>query len=120
MIGLNMLPRKPFLRKPYIWRKSRLKANGKKAKLRETINLRLRSRFRAMGLYDVCEAKLDGCWNKDLTWAHGKKDRELSMAERESLVIRCCTVCHRKLDEDFGHEGMLKFVLDVIKRREVA
>lgn len=94
---------------------------GKKAKLRETINRRNRARFRAMGLYDVCEARLTGCWNTDLTWAHGKKDRELSMAEREFLVIRACTLCHGILDEEMGHQGMLEFVESVIaERREAA
>jgi hypothetical protein len=97
----------------------RLNANGNKAKLRESINRPNRARFAAMGLLSVCEAQLPGCWpNGRLTWAHGKKDRHLTMDERKNLVIRCCTVCHRKLDEQFSHEEMLAFVQSVIARRE--
>lgn len=97
----------------------RLNPVGKKAKLRESINRRNRARFRAMGLYDVCEARLDGCWNTDLTWAHGRKDRELSMAERQFLVIRACTPCHRILDEEMSRQEMLEFVETVITNRKV-
>lgn len=108
------------LRKACLRQGGSLKAHGKKAKLRELFNRQLRARFRAMSLYDVCEARLTGCWNTDLTWAHGRKDRELTMHEREFLVIRACTPCHRKMDEDMGHEGMLVFVLGVIERRRAA
>jgi len=72
-----------------------------------------------MGLYDVCEANLAVCWNRDLTWMHGKKDRLLTMDEREFLVIRACTVCHQMI-ELAGHEIMLKFVESVIANRRVA
>ena len=96
-----------------------LKKAGKKARLRERINRPNRIRFAEMGLLNVCEAKLPGCWpNGRLTWAHGKKDRLLSMHERKYLVIRCCTVCHHKLDEEMSHEEMLAFVQDVIANRD--
>lgn len=92
---------------------------GKKAKLRERINRPNRIRFAQMGLLGVCEAKLPGCWpNGRLTWAHGKKDRLLTMHERKYLVIRACTVCHHKMDEEMSHEQMLEFVQDVIANRE--
>ena len=95
----------------------RMKA-GKKAKLREKINRPNRIRFAEMGVLDVCEAKLPGCWpNGRLTWAHGKKDRKLSMHERKYLVIRACTVCHRKMDEEMSAEQMLAFVENVIAQR---
>jgi hypothetical protein len=98
-----------------------LSANGKKARLRESINAPNRIRFAAMGLLNACEARLPGCWpNGDLTWAHGKKDRELSMEERKYLVIRACTVCHHKLDEQMSHAEMLEFVQGVIERRVIA
>lgn len=101
--------------------RGKLRANGKKAKLRETINAPNRIKFAAMGLLTVCEAKLPGCWpNGRLTWAHGKKDRKLTMEERKNLVIRCCTVCHHVLDEQMSADEMLSFVQDVIARREVA
>lgn len=96
-----------------------LKRFGKKAKLRESINRQLRARFRAMGLYDVCEARLTGCWGTDLTWMHGKKDRLLTMPEREFLVIRACSVCHGDV-ELWGHAEMLEFVETVIANRKVA
>jgi hypothetical protein len=93
----------------------------KKTKLRESINRKNRKRFATMGLLNVCEARLVGCWpNGDLTWAHGRKDRHLTMEEREFLVIRACTCCHRIMDEEMGHEGMLKFVESVIAQRKVA
>lgn len=98
-----------------------LRRAGKKAKLRESINRPNRIRFAAMGLLDVCEARLPGCWpNGHLTWAHGKKDKFLTMAERKYLVIRACTVCHHKLDEEMSHEEMLAFVKNVIANRELA
>lgn len=104
---------------PFRLRKRSLKRAGKKAKLREQINSRLRIRFRAMGLYEACEVRFPECWNKDLTWAHGKKDRFLTMHDREFLVVRSCTNCHRKLDEDLDHEGMLKKVQEIISEREL-
>jgi len=98
---------------------ARLSKTGKKARLRERINRPNRIRFAEMGLLNVCEAKLPGCWpNGRLTWAHGKKDRMLSMHERKYLVIRACTVCHHKMDEEMSHEEMLEFVQDVIAKRE--
>lgn len=100
-------------------KRSPMKRSGKKAKLREVINHRLRVRFRMMEPYDVCEANLSECWGIDITYAHGKKDRELSMHEREFLVIRACTVCHRQMDEEMSHQEMLEFVLDVIQRRNI-
>src|SRR6266849_2016456 len=94
------------------------KCAGKKARLRERINRPNRIRFAEMGLLGICEANLPGCWpNGRLTWAHGKKDRFLTMEERKYLVIRACTVCHRKMDEEMSHEEMLKFVQDVIAKR---
>lgn len=94
---------------------------GKKAKLREQINRPNRARFAAMGLLNVCEAKLKNCWpNGRLTWAHGKKDRFLTMEERKYLVIRSCTVCHHELDEQMSHDEMLAFVEGVIERRVIA
>lgn len=97
-----------------------LNPSGKKAKLRETINRRNRARFRAMGLYDVCEARLEGCWNTDLTWSHGRKDRKLTMHEREFLVIRCCAPCHRRMDEEMSPDEMLAFTESIIANRKVA
>lgn len=94
---------------------------GKKGKLREKVNGPNRIRFAEMGLLGVCEAKLPGCWpNGRLTWAHGKKDRKLSMEERKYLVIRACTVCHHQMDEQMRPEEMLTFVQDVIANRERA
>lgn len=91
---------------------------GKKGKLREGINEPNRIRFAEMGLLGVCEAKLPGCWpNGRLTWAHGKKDRKLTMEERKYLVIRACTVCHHQMDEQMSPEEMLAFVQDVIANR---
>lgn len=99
-------------------RAGKLKANGRKAKLREKINAPNRIRFAAMGLLTICEARLPGCWpNGRLTWAHGKKDRKLTMDERKNLVIRCCTVCHHKLDEQMSANEMLEFVQGVIAKR---
>jgi hypothetical protein len=73
-----------------------------------------------MGLLNVCEAKLPGCWpNGRLTWAHGKKDRFLTMHERKELVIRACTVCHHQMDEQMSHDEMLTFVKNVIANRRV-
>lgn len=113
-----MLRRSPIKRSRR--QRALVKRVGKKAKLRESINSRNRVRFRAMGLYDVCEARLSGCWNTDLTWSHGRKDRKLSMSEREFLVIRCCTVCHRQMDEDMSPDEMLAFTESVIANREKA
>ena len=94
-----------------------LKKAGKKARLREQINRPNRIRFAEMGLLNVCEAKLPGCWpNGRLTWAHGKKDRLLTMHERKFLVIRACTVCHHQMDERMSHEDMLAFVQGVIEK----
>lgn len=99
--------------------RSTLNAHGRKAKLRESINRPNRARFRELGLLDVCEAKLPMCWpNGRKTWAHGKKDRKLTMDERKNLVIRCCTVCHHYLDEQMSADKMLAFVQGVIERRE--
>jgi hypothetical protein len=112
--GTARLDRKPLNRslKP-------MKKVGKKAALRERINRPNRIKFAEMGLLNVCEAKLPGCWpNGRLTWAHGKKDRLLTMDERKNLVIRACTVCHHKLDEEMSHEEMLAFVQNVIANRE--
>lgn len=95
-----------------------IKRVGKKSLLRESVNRRNRVRFAVMGLLNVCEVQGPNCWNTDLTWAHGKKDRFLTMREREFLVIRACTVCHRELDEDLGHEGMLARVIEIIEARE--
>jgi hypothetical protein len=96
-----------------------LKKAGKKAQLRERINRPNRIRFAEMGLLNVCEAKLPGCWpNGRLTWAHGKKDRLLTMRERKVLVIRACTVCHHQMDEEMSHEEMLAFVENVIANRK--
>lgn len=114
-----MLRRSP-IRSSKRRRRALVKRVGKKAKLRESINSRNRARFRAMGLYDVCEARLSGCWNTDLTWSHGRKDRKLSMDEREFLVIRCCLICHRQMDEDMSADEMLEFTKSVIERRELA
>ena len=98
--------------------RSGLTRYGKKAKLRESINRPNRARFRALGLLDVCEANLEGCWpNGRKTWAHGKKDRNLTIDERKNLVIRACTVCHHKLDEQMSADEMLTFVQDAIERR---
>lgn len=98
-----------------------MKKIGKKGKLREQINRPNRIRFAEMGLLGVCEAKLPGCWpNGRLTWSHGKKDRKLTMQERTYLVIRACTVCHHRMDEQMNAEEMLTFVLGVIERREAA
>jgi hypothetical protein len=101
-------------------RRALVKRVSKKTKLRESVNSRNRIRFRAMGLYDVCEARLPNCWNTDLTWSHGRKDRKLSMSEREFLVIRACTPCHRIMDEEMSHEEMLAFTQSVIANRRVA
>lgn len=99
-------------------KRSQMNRLSKKAKLRERINRPNRIRFAEMGLLGVCEAKLPGCWpNGRLTWAHGKKDRLLSMHERKYLVIRACTVCHHKMDEEMSHEEMLAFVKNVIESR---
>jgi hypothetical protein len=96
-----------------------LKKAGKKAQLRERINRPNRIRFAEMGLLNVCEAKLPGCWpNGRLTWAHGKKDRLLTMRERKNLVIRACTVCHHQMDEQMSHGEMLAFVENVIANRK--
>ena len=98
-----------------------MKKAGKKARLREQINRPNRIRFAEMGLLDVCEAKLKGCWpNGRLTWAHGKKDRHLTMHERKYLVIRACTVCHHHMDEQMSHDEMLTFVKNVIANRRVS
>lgn len=117
---LKRSPMKRHQRDPFGLRKRSLNRAGKKAKLREQINSRLRIRFRAMGLYEVCEVQFPECWNKDLTWAHGKKDKYLSMHDREFLVVRSCSVCHTRLDEKLGHEGMLKKVKSIIAERELA
>lgn len=106
-------------RDPFGLRKHTLKLTGKKAKLRESINVKLRKRFKAMGLYEVCEVQFPECWNTDFTWMHGKKDRFLSMHEREFLVIRACSVCHRIADEELGHEKMLELVKSIIANREL-
>jgi hypothetical protein len=96
-----------------------MKKAGKKAQLRERINRPNRIRFAEMGLLNTCEAKLPGCWPKGrLTWAHGKKDRLLTMRERKVLVIRACTVCHHHMDEQMSHEEMLAFVENVIANRK--
>jgi hypothetical protein len=100
-------------------KRSAIKRFGKKGKLRERINRPNRIRFAEMGLLGVCEAKLPGCWpNGRLTWAHGKKDRKLTMDERKNLVIRACTVCHRYMDEEMSHQEMLEFVQSVIAKRD--
>lgn len=94
---------------------------GNKAKVREKINRPNRIRFAAMGLLGICEARLPGCWpNGRLTWAHGKKDRNLTMDERKYLVIRACTVCHHQMDEQMTHAEMLLFVETVIANRKAA
>lgn len=106
-------------RVPGTARYSTLNRFGKKAKLREKINRPLRAKFRRLGLLDVCEARLEGCWpDGRKTWSHGKKDRKLTMEERKNLVIRACTVCHRQMDEEMSPEEMLSFVQEVIARRE--
>jgi hypothetical protein len=115
------IKRKPStLRRKALRRTTSLNRFGKKAKLREKINHPNRIRFAAMGLLDVCEARLPGCWpNGRKTWAHGKKDRKLTMDERKYLVIRACTICHREMDEDMSPEEMLQFVIDVIANRQL-
>lgn len=114
-----------FKPRPLLWagkntiQKMKLRAAGKKAKLRESINRRNRVRFKKMGLYDVCEVQFPECWNKDFTWAHGKKDRHLTMEEREFLVIRACSVCHHRLDEQMPEAAMCAIVQSVISEREL-
>ncbi len=101
--------------------RARLNRFGKKAKLREKINRPNRALFRELGLLDVCEAALPGCWpDGRKTWSHGRKDRKLTMDERKHLVIRACTCCHRKLDEEMSPEELLAFHQNVIANRQLS
>lgn len=96
-----------------------LRRQGKKAKLREKINRPNRAKFRELGLLDVCEARLPGCWpDGRKTWSHGAKDRKLTMDERRNLVIRACTCCHRRMDEEMSPEELRAFHENVIANRE--
>lgn len=67
---------------------------------------------------DGCEARYEGCTGKEnLTWAHGRKRRELQGDELQHFAIVCCAVCHRRLDEGMSHERMANEVSRIIALR---
>jgi hypothetical protein len=56
---------------------------------------------------DRCEVRGSHCTGaEDLTWAHGRKRRELLEGELETFAIVACRNCHRPLDEELTHAEM--------------
>lgn len=69
-------------------------------------------------LIDRCERRGGNCTGAEqLTWAHGRKRRELLEGELEDFAIVCCVNCHREMDEGMSHEGMAAEVSRIIALR---
>lgn len=70
------------------------------------------------GVEPRCERRGRRCTGTEqLTWAHGRKRRELRDGELESFVIVCCVNCHREMDEGMSHEEMANEVARIIADR---
>jgi hypothetical protein len=98
-------------------RSSRMKKVGKK----------MRESKRALGVFkrecarlgiERCEVRGQHCTGADdLTWAHGRKRRELKEGELEEFAVVACRNCHRPLDEDMSHDEMAAEVTRIIGLR---
>jgi hypothetical protein len=65
-----------------------------------------------------CEVRGPNCTGtEDLTWAHGRKRRELLEGELETFAIVACAICHRPLDEELTHAEMAAEVSRIIQLR---
>ncbi len=125
-----MIERKPhhkgFKRKSYDWKRPdksrgfsrRLKA-GKRTKAWEAARRALKLKYAQMGITS-CELRYPGCKGDDwLSFAHGRKRRNLVGDELSTLTILCCTPCHDKIEFLLPDE-MLRIVNDTIAARKEA
>lgn len=67
-----------------------------------------------------CELKLTMCKPKMfLTFAHGKKRKELNQGELANLIVLACQPCHEYIEYKIPKSQMLQIVQDTIKARKV-
>lgn len=98
-------------------RRTKLKKVGKKG--RESVRaLRVFKKECARLGIDRCEVRGPHCTGtENLTWAHGRKRRELKPGELERFAIVCCVNDHRILDEELSHDEMAERVTYYISLR---
>lgn len=92
---------------------------GKKSKLNLEANVILKSDFQRMGI-TRCEVQLNDCWGVIQGFAHGKKRRDLTLAELKKFAIGSCNACHHKIEyecEKWTGMTMEQFVRMTIKNR---
>jgi hypothetical protein len=112
----------PLRRSPFDPRKARMRRTALAKAGRKT-----RENARALRVFkkdcakygiDRCERRGPHCTGmENLTWAHGRKRRELLGGELERFAIVCCVNCHRELDEQMTHEEMAAEVDRLIQLR---
>lgn len=101
----------------------------------DKVRKELRPKFAAAGLLEICELGWKGCKaNKNgivpkqfQTFAHSLRRRKIDKYKKNDLdiyeekmrhVIRCCTECHHKLDNNFEHEETERIVIETINTRK--
>lgn len=68
-----------------------------------------------------CELKLTMCKPKAfLSFAHGKKRKDLVGNELANLIVLACQPCHEHIEYKITKEQMLKVVQDTIMARKVS
>jgi hypothetical protein len=94
-----------------------MKRVGKKTREWERVRRGLKKRFMAAGI-TTCEVKLPQCWRSEaLSFAHGKKRRELTGRELSELVVLSCAPCHTSI-EGLSHDEMFSIVWNIIANRK--
>jgi hypothetical protein len=89
---------------------------GKRTRQWNSIRAKIKPKFEAAGI-TRCEFKYSGCFGGVmLSFAHGKKRRNLTVEELEKLVALACINCHTILELK-PEEEMEKAVREVIKKR---
>jgi hypothetical protein len=112
--------RAPLRRSTTPMRRTKLNPVGKQGR-RNSAALDVQTQaFRAVNLYDYCEARFAGCSGRlNLHFAHAYKRDENSPDELIYLVIRACDApCHAQLDQGTTHAEMARAVLEIILSRE--
>lgn len=98
-------------------KKTPLKRVGKKTREWEKVRRQLKKRFMAAGIIE-CEIGFAQCWRDNgLSFAHGKKRRELIGDELKTLVVLACAPCHTAI-EGMDREYMLHRIMGIIANRE--